>query len=170
MKRRICPKCYKVNDYYFNACKKCYTPIDKAEVMDFPDSKAEEEFEKNAKARMEEKAKAEAEEAARIYAEDLHEKDELRKKRIQATREKLKSNGDLGFYDYKVVSLSDAWGGRTDTDKLQKTLSLLGRDGWRLVCSFTNEVGKNAMSVANIGTNATVDEAILIFERYVPFD
>ena len=104
------------------------------------------------------------------YQEKLATEDLRRKKEIQANREKFKANGDLGFYEYKVVSLRDAWGGRTNIDALQNTLSLLGRDGWRLVNSFTNELGKNSMSVSNMGTNSTVDEAILIFERYVPFD
>ncbi len=44
-------------------------------------------------------------------------------------------------------------------------------EGWKLHSVITNEIGKNisAVSIGGItgGTNATVDEIILIFERMV---
>ena len=56
---------------------------------------------------------------------------------------------------------------------LAQTLNELGIDGWHLVTAYSNELGKNALSGGAggvmLGVNSTVDENILIFERYVKF-
>ena len=91
--------------------------------------------------------------------------------------EYLKAQNIDGYYEYKVISLSDIGGlfrsnsGRVDTEKMAQTLNELGMEGWHLVTAYSNELGKNALSGgaggAMLGVNSTVDENILIFERFV---
>ena len=92
---------------------------------------------------------------------------------------KLKASGSEGYYQYKVISLMDIGGlfrsnsGRVNTEAMMQTLNELGVEGWRLVTAYSNELGKNAMSGGAggvlLGVNSTVDENILIFERFVKF-
>lgn len=75
------------------------------------------------------------------------------------------------IYEYEVVSIVDSKTGAIDVNLLKKTLQEYGMEGWRLVNSFTNEIGHNVSSlgVAGIstGTNATIDQTLLIFERCI---
>ncbi len=93
--------------------------------------------------------------------------------------EALKQTGATGYYQYKAVSLMDVGGlfrsnsGRVNTDAMTQVLNELGMEGWHLVTAYSNELGKNAMSGGAggvlLGANSTVDENILIFERFVKF-
>ena len=90
---------------------------------------------------------------------------------------RLKSQGIDGYYEYKVISMLDVGGlfqsnsGRVNTEAMTQTLNDLGIDGWHLVTAYSNELGKNALSGGAggmlLGVNSTVDENILIFERFV---
>ena len=89
----------------------------------------------------------------------------------------LRKQSFNGYYEYKVISLSDVSGllkknsGKVDIEAMTQTLNDLGLDGWHLVTAYSNELGKNALSGgvggALLGVNSTVDENILIFERFV---
>ena len=61
--------------------------------------------------------------------------------------------------------------GQVNAPEIERVLNEMGYDGWRLVSSFTNEVGKNAGAIGigdvAIGLNATMDETVLVFERVV---
>ena len=91
----------------------------------------------------------------------------------------LKQMGAEGYYQYKVISLLDVGGlfksnsGRVNTEAMMQTLNELGMEGWHLVTAYSNELGKNALSGGAggfiMGTNSTVDENILIFERFIKF-
>jgi len=91
----------------------------------------------------------------------------------------LKKKGADGYYQYKVISLMDVGGvfksnsGRVNTTAMTETLNKLGLEGWHLVTAYSNELGKNALSGGAggvmLGANSTVDENILIFERFVKF-
>lgn len=91
----------------------------------------------------------------------------------------LKKMGAEGYYQYKVISLLDIGGlfksnsGRVNTEAMMQKLNELGMEGWHLVTAYSNELGKNALSGGAggfiMGTNSTVDENILIFERFVRF-
>ena len=93
--------------------------------------------------------------------------------------ENLKESGAEGYYEYKTISLLDVGGifnsnsGRVDTYEMTQTLNELGVDGWHLITAYSNELGKNALSGgtggALLGVNSTVNENILIFERFVKF-
>ena len=41
------------------------------------------------------------------------------------------------------------------------------KDGWKLHTIYSNELGKNAVSLLGFGTNSTACEDVLIFERRV---
>ena len=78
----------------------------------------------------------------------------------------LRQNGAEGYYEYSVKSITDERG-RTNIQKLNDLLNQMGLAGWKLATTHTNEVGKNALMAAGLGINSTVDETILIFERFV---
>ena len=83
----------------------------------------------------------------------------------------LKENGHQGFYEYKVISLCDDNGGSIDVHELAELLNKLGREGWHLKCAYTNELGHNSNSGGiggfSTGTNATIDQNVLILERFM---
>ena len=120
-------------------------------------------------------------EAARIMEEIYRQKrqivqltpEQVRQKaeqeKYQARINRLKATGRDGYYEYKVISLVDKKGA-VDTERLMNELNDLGLDGWRLQCAYTNEIGKDALSIAGFGINATADQNILIFERFVKFE
>ncbi len=93
--------------------------------------------------------------------------------------EALKKTGAEGYYQYKAVSLMDVGGlfrsnsGRVNIEAMTQALNALGMEGWHLVTAYSNELGKNALSGGAggvlLGVNSTVDENILIFERFVKF-
>ena len=96
------------------------------------------------------------------------------KKREQEDRDAfLKENGHEGYYEYKVISLSDNQYGERNVGELSSMLNSLGRDGWHLKCAYSNEMGHNSTSGGiggfSTGTNATIDQNILIFERFIKF-
>ena len=69
-------------------------------------------------------------------------------------------------YNYEVETIKDIRG-QTDVKTLTRVLKQYGRDGYRVVSIFTNELGKNAMSINGIGTNSTCDEVIVVFEKVI---
>ena len=92
--------------------------------------------------------------------------EELKEKRNQAAVEKAG-----GYWEYKVVTLYDSDSGSIDAMRLEGTINDLGKEGWRLRCAFTNELGHNTNTAGvggiSSGTNATIDQNVLIFERFV---
>lgn len=114
-------------------------------------------------------------EQRRLQNEEKQRKE--REKQYQTRLSKLKETGSGGYYEYKVISMFDESGlfrknsGKVDTIAMTQTLNELGLDGWHLVTAYSNELGKNALSGgaggAIFGVNSTVDENILIFERFV---
>ena len=87
----------------------------------------------------------------------------------QARLNHLKTLGRDGYYEYKVISIVDKRGA-VDIEKLMATLNELGLDGWRLQCAYSNEMGKDSLTIAGFGINSTADQNILIFERFVKFE
>ena len=116
-----------------------------------------------------------AQEERRYKQEEFEKKQKEEQYRLRV--EKLKTKGVDGYYEYKVISMLDIGGlfesnsGRVDTAAMAQTLNELGIDGWHLVTAYSNELGKNALSGGAggilLGVNSTVDENILIFERFV---
>lgn len=81
-----------------------------------------------------------------------------------------RGNSMDGYYEYYVMSLVDE-DGRVNVNRLNNRLNQLGKENWRLKCVTTNELGKNIKSGGlggfSKGTNETINETILIFERFV---
>ena len=72
-------------------------------------------------------------------------------------------------YEYTVVNFYDNQTGVLDTQELQDILLKYSVLGWRLKTVISNELGKNASMIAvggiGLGTNSTLDQHVLIFER-----
>ncbi len=115
------------------------------------------------KKEQEEKIRRE-EELRRIQHEQAEQKEIQRK--FQERIDRLKSIGRTGYYEYKVISIVDKKGA-VDINRLMAELNDLGLDGWRLQCAYTNEMGKDSLTVAGFGVNSTADQNILILERFV---
>lgn len=67
-------------------------------------------------------------------------------------------------YEYAVEVIKDFAGG-TNVIKLNGVLKEYANKGYRVVSVFTNELGKNAVSVGGIGINSTDDQVVVIFEK-----
>lgn len=147
-----------------------FSPLlsEKAKEIEQEQLRRQEELRKQHEERVkQERMRLEAEENARKKIEEQH--------RIRL--ERLRSQNFDGYYEYKVISLSDTSGifkknsGRVDTVSMTQALNDLGLDGWHLVSAYSNELGKNALSGGfggvMTGVNSTIDENILIFERFV---
>ena len=98
------------------------------------------------------------------------------KENVAATKKKQEEEREelirfAPHYEYTVARVLDNRNGSTNQEKLQSVLTEYAMEGWKLHSVITNEIGKNisAVSIGGItgGTNATVDEIILIFERMV---
>ena len=107
----------------------------------------------------------------RLHQEDLARQSKETSYAVEL--EKLKNNGAEGYYEYKVISLVDEDGGHIDPKQLTANLNALGIEGWHLVSAYSNEIGHTSRSSGYGGfstsTNATIDQNILIFERFVRF-
>ena len=158
-----CPNCkeqyHKWCWRFVDNCLECgYTNLDSYRMM----KNSSEQERKNLK----EQQRQEADER-RLAEEKTRQKAEQEK--YQARINHLKTLGKDGYYEYKVISLVDKKGA-VDTERLMEQLNDLGLDGWRLQCAYTNEMGKDSLQIAGFGINATADQNILIFERFVKFE
>jgi len=109
------------------------------------------------------------------------EQERLNRERIQQQYQikidNLNKIGLDGYYEYKAISLLDESGlfrknsGKVDISAMTEKLNELGLEGWHLITAYSNELGKNALSGGaggvTFGVNSTVDENILIFERFI---
>lgn len=99
--------------------------------------------------------------------------EEQRKQIIEQQEEQQKQDIlDMNAqYEYKVIKISDNKDGDISSDLIEMNLNIMAQSGWRLVNSFSNEIGKNAESFGfggvSVGSNATVGEVVLIFERCI---
>ena len=101
--------------------------------------------------------------------------EEKRKSRIgYADRvNELRSKGMEGYYEYKTLSLNDDEGGSLKVEEVNRMLNAYALYGWRLVSAYSNEIGKDTTSGGILGftagTNSTIDQHILILERFIRF-
>lgn len=71
------------------------------------------------------------------------------------------------FYEYDVVTILNENHGQVDKEKMIKILAEKATQGWKLHTIYSNELGKNAVSILGLGVNATACEDVLIFERRI---
>ncbi len=100
------------------------------------------------------------------------QKSEAKRLAEAARQEELRVKISLNdIYEYDVVCIRDKHSGGMDVEKLTAVLKEHGEMGWRLVNTFTNELGVESSGISMRGmsysTNATIDETILIFERCI---
>ena len=85
---------------------------------------------------------------------------------------RLAEHGLNGYFEYQVISLLDERG-VLNAEKLQTILNSLGKEGWHVVGSYANEIGHNTKSGGiagfSTGTNTTIDQNVIILERFVLF-
>lgn len=159
----MCPKCGKKNSDRAAACFSCGTNLNGA----LEDQETQRRLKDNW--RQQEEIKRKQEGIIRKQEEQMKVVNRISAEAGQADlTEKIKIN-DL--YEYDVVTITDKSTGAMDVVSLRKVLSEHGKLGWRLVNSFTNEIGVNRSSTSfagySSGTNATIDQTILIFERCI---
>lgn len=70
-------------------------------------------------------------------------------------------------YEYKIYTVRDKGNGSVDVDALSAIINRMASEGYRVKNVFTNELGKNSVSVAGIGVNSTMDQVVVIFEREI---
>ncbi len=69
-------------------------------------------------------------------------------------------------YEYAIEVVKDTMGA-TNILKLSSVINKYSNEGYRVVSAFTNEIGKNAVSINGVGVNSTSDQVVIIFERPV---
>ena len=116
----------------------------------------------------EERERLRREEDERRLAEELARQKAIQEKN-QARINHLKAIGEAGYYEYKVISIADKKGA-VDIEAITAELNDLGLDGWQLQCGYTNEMGKNSLSIAGFGRNYTSDQNVLILKRFIKFE
>lgn len=72
------------------------------------------------------------------------------------------------FFEYDVVTVINKDHGTIDQQEMMRILSDHAKKGWKLHTIYSNELGKNALSVLGLGVNSTASEDVLIFERRIP--
>lgn len=94
------------------------------------------------------------------------ELDRIRKTQIAA----LRAEGAEGYYEYMTLTLADGDGGALSPSEVTALLNSYAIKGWRLAAAYANELGHNSSSSGyggySSGTNSTVDQHILIMEKY----
>ena len=74
-------------------------------------------------------------------------------------------------YEYILESVQDNSSGSANTYQIQSLLTRYAQGGWRLHSVFRNELGRNSRQIGvggfSGGTNATIEQTILIFERCI---
>lgn len=108
---------------------------------------------------------------ARMKYDEYHRmQEEKMKLELQVMQEEKKQSFAKSFgeiYEYDVVTLINKNHGTVDKDKMMEILMEHSRKGWKLHTIYSNELGKNALSVLGLGINATACEDVMIFERRV---
>ena len=150
---KSCPNCGEILGTHADSCFKCRYDFTIGRVLSREDLDKKQEI---------------IDEQMRIRKE---REEKQREREEQIKREKLDFIQKLPMYEYATEVIYDKRSGGADIITLSETLARYARDGWRLHTAFTNEAGKNATTVGlgsvSLGTNATMDQTILIFERMI---
>ncbi len=80
---------------------------------------------------------------------------------------RLRDDDYGGHYEYRVIALMDKKG-EASAEKLAEELNYYAREGFRLVRTMTNEVGRESVSGStNVNDFVLNDQMVLIMERFV---
>ena len=119
--------------------------------------------------------KDEASNARKSKEREIEKLQESRQKMIEAQHaaylEKEAVLQDNPFYEYAVETIFDNRDGSANVNSLKAVLDRYAMEGWRLHSIISNELGKNSSSFGvggiSSGSNATIDQQVLIFERCI---
>lgn len=102
------------------------------------------------------------------HEEEQRQKEQETQQRKQEEDQKQAYANSLGeFYEYNVITAVNTVDGRTDAEKMKRIIEEQARKGWRLHTVYSNDLGKNAISLLGIGINSTASEDVMIFERRI---
>ena len=71
------------------------------------------------------------------------------------------------LYEYDYIVVPNKSDGSTDKEHIKETIDSHAMQGWRLLTMYSNEIGKNAITVGGVGGNVTICEDVLVFERCI---
>lgn len=102
------------------------------------------------------------------HEEEQRQKEQEAQQRKREEDQKQAYANSLGeFYEYNVITAVNTVDGRTDAEKMKRIIEEQARKGWRLHTVYSNDLGKNAISLLGIGINSTASEDVMIFERRI---
>ena len=156
-----CPHCH---EYYFgnpDQCPKCFYDFKLKRVI------SQKELRELQLQRQQEREQLRKQDEL-----NRHKEEEInRQHELQAKEHRIQALEHNALYEYTTVYLAESRSGILDKTSLDTALAQHAAQGWKLHSILTNEAGKNASSVGfggiAVGTNATMDVTILIFERCV---
>ena len=154
---KTCPNCGELLGTHAETCFKCKFDY----ILDRVITREEED---NRKELVEEERKVQEEKLREFERKKREREEEIQKERLEFIQK-------LPLYEYATEVIMDTRRGGVNQELLTATLANYVRHGWRLHTALTNEAGKNSTSVGyggvSVGTNATMDQTILIFERMI---
>lgn len=84
-----------------------------------------------------------------------------------AARELAAAKALNDLYEYDIEIIANKSDGTVDSQSIRTAIAEHAKLGWRLHTMYSNEVGKNSSSYMGSGTNATICQDVLIFERRI---
>ena len=180
---KTCPNCQELLGDNITRCFSCKYDFELGRVPNEEDMKKikemqleiqrQKEREEEERRILESRKRFEAEEEAR-KAEEIARRAEEEAEEIarKAEEEAIFYRAKNAYYEYDVVVLADdRWSGGFNVEKYTKILKQYAKEGWRLKTVFTNEAGKRSQTFGmggnSVGTNATIEQTILTFERCI---
>ena len=162
---KTCPNCQELLGDNITRCFSCKYDFELGRVPN------EEDMKKIKEMQLEIQRQKEREEEERRKEEEERRILESRK-RFEAEEEAIFYRAKNAYYEYDVVVLADdRWSGGFNVEKYTKILKQYAKEGWRLKTVFTNEAGKRSQTFGmggnSVGTNATIEQTILTFERCI---
>ena len=159
----VCPRCHETNTNLSRFCKKCgavlltQAELKKKEMNIALTQEVQMKREKEEAAR---KAQTQAQTSTQALAAAQAEPKETPIQRAINNANASKAPQQLKF-EYDVVTVPNKTNGSTDVKALKKILAQKAADGWRLVSTYSNELGH----ISTAGTNSTICEDVLYFEK-----
>lgn len=81
--------------------------------------------------------------------------------------ERLEQYKKNSFYEYDYIVVPNKADGSANKETIKDIIESHAMQGWRLVTMYSNEIGKNAITVGGVGGNVTICEDVLVFERCI---
>ena len=150
----VCPRCHETNTNLSRFCKKCGAVLLTQAELKKKEQNAALNRELQIKRAKEEAAKQQTIQEPAKTQEETPIQNAIRKAAEAKAAEELK-------FEYDIVTVPNNKNGSTDVAAIKKILTAKAALGWRLVSSYSNELGR----IRNSGTNSTICEDVLYFER-----